>query len=204
MMSRYKLETEKVIEMNGIDYTAKIEKVVEINFSDANYMAEINMDGEIELIPNDFGFLEQVTNIFPLSEYNIRIFQNTYKNIDYVSIRLEIEHKESGDIVYLPDSAILSDKDYNYLRDILEEDIQCYHYISAEEYLRNKITQYLGEINLEDIFSDAAYKYLCEMASDRWDDIKSKNLVTFDDDTFFPVVSEILETALKKAMNNNK
>lgn len=204
MMSKYKLETEKVIEMNGIDYTAKIEKVVEINFSDANCVAEINMDGEIELIPNDFGFLEQVTNIFPLSEYNIRIFQNTYKNIDYVSIRLEIEHKESGSIVYLPESAILSDKDYNYLKDILEEDIQCYHYISAEEYLRKQITLYLGEINLEDIFSDAAYKYLSEMASDRWDDIKSKNLVTFDGDTFFPVVSEILETALKKAINNNK
>jgi len=129
-MSKYHIETTKTITVDGVKYNAEIDKYVEIDFSAATYtvkMWEDKHDAEIELIPDNMNFLHEITEIFPLDEFDIKIIQSVYRHARaHISLYLDIHRKATGAKVYFAEGALLSDKDYDYIRNILEKEVPKY------------------------------------------------------------------------------
>ena len=205
-MSKYHIETTKRTTINGVKYKAEINKDVSIYFASTGYTVRyVNEQGEsvnekIELIPDDISILCEVTDLFPLLEYDIRITQSLYRHIKpHVSLYLDIRNKTTGEKVFLIETAQLSDIDYDYVRDILAKEIPEYDWQTAENYLRANIEQYLGENRLDDLFTDDAFHFLSRMASARWEEIKTKDYVGFEDGAMASISKAILEEALRSA-----
>ena len=202
-MSKYHIDTTRITTINGIEYKADITRDVTIDFSEAKYtvkMWEDVHDAEIELIPDNMEFLHEVTDIFPISEYDIKIIQSLYRHIKpHVSLYLDIRNKVTGEKVFFADSALLSDKDHDYIRDILVREVPQYEWRTAEKYLRSNIEQYLGENRLDDLLTDDAFNFFGRMVSARWKDMKTKGFIDFEAGSMISVARSILEEALRGA-----
>ena len=202
-MSLFHIETTKTTMIDGVEYSADIEKDVVINFSDANYtvkMWEDVHDAEIELIPDNMDFLHELTAIFPTSDYDIKIKQSVYRHIKpYVSLHFDIRNKASGENVYFANSVTLSDKDYDYIRDILIKEVPQYEWRTAENYLRSSIERCMGDDENSDLFTDDAWTFLSRMVSARYRNLKMDGYIDFDFDLMKDTAKEILEDALCKA-----
>lgn len=207
-MSKYHVETTKKTVIDGIEYKADINRDVDIDFSAAKYAIKLWEDAHdagMELIPDNMDFLCGITDIFPLSEYDIKIKQSIYRHIKpHVSIYLDIRHKETGEKVYFAEGARLSDNDYEYLRDILVKEVPQYKWRTAEKYLRSTIERCLGEDNDGDpLISNDAWVFLCNMVSARYKEIKVNGFVEVDDYAMTKVARKILEEALREAAEQN-
>ena len=209
-MSLYRIETKKKIVVGGTEYAAEIDKTFNIDFSAAEYKAKLLVwedpyEEEIELVPDKIDFLHEVTNVFPLTEYDISIRQfapyNRRNKEGYVSIVLLIEEKETGERVYHAESADLSDKDYEYIREILIRDIPQYTWMTAEQRIRSSIEQCLGDGNQLDLFSDEAWDIFTKMVSARYRECKTDRYVDFDWDVMQDIAKDVLENALKYAFH---
>ena len=80
-MSLLYVKTPKSMVVNGVKYSADIEKDVIIDFSAANYkvkLMEDARDAKIELLPDKSEILSELTAIFPLSDYDVNIMQHIY------------------------------------------------------------------------------------------------------------------------------
>ena len=202
-MSLFHVETTKTTTIDGVEYSADIEKDAVINFSDTNYtvkMREDVHDAEIELIPDSMDFLHELTAIFPVSDYDIKIKQSIYRHIKpYVSLHFDIRNKTSGKQVYFAYGATLSDKDYDYIRDILIKEVPQYEWRTAENYLRSSIERCMGDDKNSDLFTDDAWHFLSRMVSARYRDFKTDGYIDFDFDLMKDTAKEILEDALCKA-----
>lgn len=202
-MSRYHIDTTKFTIINGVEYHADINKDVNIDFSAAHYTVKIwedVHDAEIELIPDNMNFLHEVTDIFPLSEYDIKIIQSLYRHIKpHVSLYLDIRNRKTGEKVYFAEGALLSDEDHDYIRDILVKEAPQYEWRTAEKYLRSNIEQYLGETRLDDLLTDDAAHFLSRMVSAKWKDMKTEGFIDFEAESMVSVARKILEEALGNA-----
>lgn len=202
-MSLFHVETTKTTIIDGVEYSANIEKDAVINFSDTNYtvkMWEDVHDAEIELVPDSMDFLHELTAIFPVSDYDIKIKQSIYRHIKpYVSLHFDIRNKTSGKQVYFANGATLSDKDYAYIRDILTKEAPRYEWRTAENYLRSSIERCMGDDENSDLFTDDAWHFLSRMVSARYRDFKIDGYIDFDFDLMKNTAKEILEDALRKA-----
>ena len=160
-VSKYRLETTSTIVKNGVEYTGCIDKEVNIDFSAANYTVRVQRDeregyrAEIVFIPDSMNFLREVTDIFPLSDYDIKIVQYAIYTkkvaVEHVSLYLDIRSRESGEKVFLPEPAVLSDKDYDYIRSILVKEAGQFRWQTAEEYLCGDIRSLLFDFTTEEI-----------------------------------------------------
>ena len=204
-MSKYKIEAKKTIEVNGILYSATIRKEVEINFASVRYSVKRHANSlrrfaEIEFVPDNFDFLREVTAIFPLSDYKIKIMQYLYRRSRaYVAIYFSICNKKTGKQVFLPEKATLSDTDYDYMKGILEEALPEYKWITSKEHVTEDIKAYLLTHNLTVLFTDKAIEYLEELIGERWDDIKKEGYDDFDINALNENAAQILESALCEA-----
>lgn len=207
-MSKYHLETTKTTVINGIEYSGEIDKVVDIDFLAANYALELRENGrdsDIELIPDSYDFLHEVTDIFPLSEYDIAITQYlSRRGKSHVSPHLEMKHKGTDESVFFAESAVLSDKDYDYIRNILVREFPQYEWLTAEESLCVDMRGLLFDLTTEELLSDDAYGSLVHLLSARWKDIKIKGFVDFRDDAVAPMARGIIEKALKEFGNGGE
>lgn len=202
-MSLFHIETTKTTVIDGVEYSADIKKDIVINFSDANYivkMWEDVHDAEIELIPDNMDFLHELTAVFPTSDYDIKIKQSIYRHTKpYVSLYFDICDKKTGEEVYFPDGAILSDGDYNYIRSILMREASQYEWRTAEKYLRSSIERCMGDDQNCDLFTDDAWHFLSRMVSARYREFKTDGYIDFDFDLMQESAKRILEDALQSA-----
>ena len=202
-MSKFHVETTKTTVIDGIEYNAKIDKYVNIDFSAARYtirMWEDVHDAEIEFIPDNMDFLHELTEIFPLSEYDYKIIQGIYRHTKpHASLHFDIINKETGKKVYFADSVILSDNDYDYIRGILVKEVPQYDWRTAEGYIRDGIESFVGDGNITDLFTNDAWNYLSSMVSVRYKEFKTDGYVDFEDRGMEEVAKEILENALRSA-----
>ena len=208
-MSKYRIEAKKTTIADGIEYTAKIDKTVHIDFSDANYEIEIytdvKQDTQIIFVPDNIDFMHEVAEIFPSPRYEIQITQNIYKYYKpYVSIYLSIYDTETNTQVFIPENATLSDKDYNYLRNILVKEAPKFKWQTIEEHLRENIENYMGEGCLNNPFTDRAFDLLSKMTSERYREYKPDSYVDFDDLTMADIAKQIIEKALEDAYNKRE
>ncbi len=202
-MSLFHVETTKTTMIDGLEYSADIEKDVVISFSEAKYtvkMWEDVHDAEIELIPDKMDFLHELTTIFPVSDYDIKIKQSIYKHLKpHVSLYFDICNKTSGKTVYFAEGVLLSDKDYDYIRDILVKEVPQYEWCTAENYLKSSIKSCMGDVENSNLFTDDAWTFLTRMTSARYKEFKTAGYIDFDFDLMKNVSKEILEDALCKA-----
>ncbi len=206
-MSLLHVKTTKSIVVNGVKYSADIEKDVMIDFSAANYKVRVlegTHDTKIELIPDRSEILSELTAIFPLSDYDVNIMQNVYGGehaSHYVSICVNILEKNTGKAVYLPNGVILSDEDYDYIRNILLKGVPTIKWDTAESHLRKSIEMCMEEDN-DNLFTDDSWNCLSPMVSAQYKEFKTDGYVDFDDGGMKDIAREILEKALLNAYNS--
>ena len=202
-MSKYHIETTKTTIIDGIKYSAEIDKYVDIDFSAAIYTVktwEDVHDAEIELIPDNMDFLHEVTEIFPVDDFDIKIIQSIYRHAKaHISLYLDIRRKDTGAKVYFAEGALLSDRDYDYIRDILEKGAPQYKWQTAENYIRTDIEQYMGDRNDDSYLTDDAFHFLSRMVSARYKEIKTDGYIDFNCDGVRDIAREILESALRNS-----
>ena len=107
--------------------------------------------------------------------------------------------KNTGKSVYLSNSIALSDKDYDYIRNILVKAVPTIKWDTAESHLRKSIEAYLGEDN-DNLFTDDAWNCLSHMVSARYKECKTDGYVDFDDQRMKDIAREVLEKALLDAL----
>lgn len=206
-MSLLYVKTTKSMVVNGVKYSADIEKNVMIDFSAANYKVKLMEDArdtKIELIPDKSEILSELTAIFPLSDYDVNIMQYVYGDkyaSHHVSICLNILDKNTGKSVYLPNSVVLSDKDYDYIRKILVKAVPMIKWDATESHIRKSIEAYIGEDN-DNLFTDDAWNCLSHMVSARYKECKTDGYVDFNDQRMKDIAREVLEKALLNAYNS--
>ncbi len=207
-MSLFHVETTKTAILNNIEYSAKIEKDITIIFSAAHYNVKIPEDAhntEIELIPDNMDFLHELTDIFPTGSYDIKIKQSIYRHLKpHISLHFDISHKKSGEKIYFAEGVVLSDDDYDYIRDILIKEVPQYKWQTAENFLRTSIERYMSDSNNDDLFSDDAWDFLIRMTSARYKEYKTDRYIDFDTDLMKNTAREILGEALLRAYKENE
>lgn len=205
-MSKLHIKTTKTIMVNDVEYKTDINKIVNIDFSETNYAVKIwddvcgNHNCEIELIPDNTDFLKEVIDIFPLTEYDIRIVQSLYNHTKpHISLWLDIRNKDSGEKIYFAEGVLLSDKDYNYIQYILGKEAPGYQWQTTDRFIRASIESYMCDCNWDDYFTDDASHFLSRMVSARYEELKTDRYIDFDADKVPIIAREILEDALRKA-----
>ena len=201
-MSKCNIDAKKTIEVNGILYSATIHKEVEINFASARYSVRkpaFGGDEEVELVPDNFNFLHEVTAIFSPLDYKIKITQYLIcRSRACVAIHLSICDKRTGNVTLMSE-ATLSDTDYDYMKGILEEALPEYKWITLKEHVTEDMKAYLLTHSPTALFTDKAIKYLEELVGRRCDDIKMEGYDDFDINALNKNAAQILEAALCEA-----
>ncbi len=195
-MSKYHITTTKTTMINGIEYHADINKDVNINLSAADYTVNI-IKPYIELIPVNIDFLHELTDIFPSSDYNIKIIQylRNYKE-QQVVLYFEIQHRKTGERHFLTDRILLSDTDYDHIRNILAKNTSEYKWQTIEQYLRSDIESYLHDIYDWDMFTNKAARSLSRIVSSRYKEAKTDGYVDFSSERIQNITKEVLEEIL--------
>ena len=85
--SMYLIDIPANVEIDGAMREIKIKKVVNIDFSKTTYTVKTRIDKtsddiEVEFIPKSMDFLHELTDIFPLSEYDYKIIRLAKKIIE--------------------------------------------------------------------------------------------------------------------------
>ncbi len=203
-MSTFLVDTQKELVIKGKKYHTDINEKIFIDFSAATYHARFlelkNGDNVIELVPDNMDFLHNLTEIFPLEEYDIRILQNIYRRIKYhVSITFDVRPKTGGDAIYFAETASLTDKDYDHIRAVLIRDMPYCEWQTIDEYIRNCIETYMFDLTLDELFSSTSRAALINMVKSKSNLIKIDGIVDFDDKLVGDTAAKMLEETLKKA-----
>lgn len=195
-MSKCHITTTKTTMINGIEYHADINKDINIDLSTTNYTTN-NIGSYIELIPDSMDFLHELTDIFPLSDYSIKILQYLSNHKEqHVVLYFEIQHRKSEERHFLTDQILLSDTDYDYIRNILAKNASEYKWQTIEQYLRSDIESYLHDIYDWDMFTNNAAHSLSQIASSRYKEAKIDGYVDFNSERIQNITKEVLEEIL--------
>ena len=201
-MSLYHINLTKTITLNGIKYNADFNTDININFSASNYKINIKEDANgtmIELIPGNMDFLHEITNIFPTSEYDIKFSQGVYKHTKpHVSLYFNIHNRNTGEKVHFAEGAILTDTDYDYMRNVLITDVPQYEWQSAEDYIRSEIISYLKDGSGYSLLTPEAWDLLDHEIAVRYKEVKTAGYVDFNCDLADDLAKEIIEEALRE------
>ena len=99
----------EISEIYGSAWVSKIKKIVHVDFSETSYTVRERTDNtsndtEVELVPESMDFLHELTDIFPLSEYDYKIIRPAKKieeNKPSISIEIWITEKATGTCKWL-------------------------------------------------------------------------------------------------------
>lgn len=207
-MSKQYMLIKKTIVVNGIEYNTTIDKTFNIEFAKANYKTKKSKGdhSDTELIPDNTDFLQELTDVLPLSEYTIKIIQSRYRN-HAISVHFDITEISTGKSIYIADSAVLSDEDYNYIRSIMMDANPEYDWPTIEEQIRCHIKSYMTfqySSDIETVFSRKAWNQLTEAVADEWKNIKIDNYVDFDPDNTDAAAKKIIEKAINSLLISEK
>ena len=94
----------EISEIYGSAWVSKIKKIVHVDYSETNYTVrertdKTSNDTEVELVPESMDFLHELTDIFPLSEYDYKIIRPAKKieeNKPSISIEIQVIEKATG------------------------------------------------------------------------------------------------------------
>ena len=152
--SVYLIDTAVKKEIDGAVCEARVKKVVHINFSETSYTVSARMDKtcndiEVEFIPESMDFLHELTDIFPLSEYDYKIIrpaESIEEHKPFISIEIQVTEKATGTDKWLgAESIILSDKDYDHFRNILLQAFPEHEWKSSDTYVKFMIVEYMND-----------------------------------------------------------
>ena len=209
--SVYLIDTTANKEIDGAMRETKVKKVVHINFSDTNYTVKARTDKiyndiEVEFIPKSMDFLHEFTDIFPLSEYDYKIIRPAKKieeNKPSISIEIQITEKATGTRKWLGvESIILSDKDYDYFRNILMQKFPAHEWRTIDEYIKFKIVDYMDYCNFG-LVADAA-DTLVELIAMRYKEAKKDGLVDLWGDDVDSIAMDIVTKAITEYSEKEK
>ena len=198
----YLIDTTANKEIDGVMRETKVKKVVHINFSDTNYTVKARTDKiyndiEVEFIPESMDFLHELTDIFPLSEYDYKIIRPAKKieeNKSSISIEIQVTEKATGMNKWLGDnSIILSDKDYDHFRNILMQKFPVHEWRTIDEEIKFKIAEYMEDYNFG--LADAA-DTLVELVAMRYKEVKDTGFVHFRGANVYAIAMDIMVKAI--------
>jgi len=205
-MSKLYIKIEKKKLIDGELFKAKIEKHININFSAANYTTKVRDEDHgsisVELIPDNTLFLNELTDIFPLDKYEVHIYQCIFlkRERHKVVIELDIINKESGEEIYLPEAALLTDEDYDHIRYILVTEVPQFKIKSLDESIMDDIEEFTYDTFAhEDILTQDSIEYLSNMVSKRYNELKSEGYADFESEGLESLAQNIVEKALEYA-----
>ena len=106
----YLIDDPANIEIDGTvfdtKFATKAKRIVNIDFSETTYTVKTRTDKtsnntEVELIPKSMNFLRELTDIFPLSEYDYKIIRlakgiEENRNRPFIIIDLQVIEKATG------------------------------------------------------------------------------------------------------------
>ena len=208
--SMYLIDTTVNKEIDGVMRETEVKKVVHINFSDTNYTVKARIDKiyndiEVEFIPESMDFLHELTDIFPLSEYDYKIIRPAKKieeNKPSISIEIQITEKATGTCKWLGvEDIILSDKDYDYFRNILMQKFPVHEWRSIDEYIKFKIAEYMEDYNFG--LADAA-DTLVELIAMRYKEVKDTGFVHFRGTDVYTIAMDIMVKAITEYSEKEK
>ena len=203
--SEYLIDTIANKEIDGAIWETKVKRIVHINFSEANYAVKVRMDKicndiEVEFIPESMDFLHELTDIFPLSEYDYKIIRPAKRieeNKPFITIEIQVIEKATGTHKWLgAESIILSDKDYAYFRDILLQSFPGHEWSSADEYIKFKIIEYMNDCQFG--FAADAGDTLIKLVAMRYKEAKRNGLVDFWSDDVDAIAMDIVTKAISE------
>ena len=199
-------------EIDGVVWETRVKKVIHINFSETNYTIKARMDEsrnndlEVEFIPESMDFLHELTDIFPLSEYDYKIIRPAKKfkeNRPSISIELQITEKATGTRKWLGDqNIVLSDKDYDYFRNILVRKFPTHEWRSIDEEIKFKIAEYMEDCHFG-LAAKASYT-LIELVSMRYKEVKDNGRVDFWGDKVDALAMDIVTKAITEYSEKEK
>ena len=203
--SVYLIDTTAKKEIDGVMCETRIKKVVHINFSETNYTVKARMDKiyndvEVELIPESMDFLHELTDIFPLSEYNYKIIRPAKKieeHKPFIFIEIQVTEKATGTNKWLgSESIILSDKDYGHFRNILLQAFPEHEWKSGDTYVKFMICEYMNDWQFE-LAADAR-DTLIGLVAMRYKEAKKDGLVDFWGDAVDTIAMDIVTKAISE------
>ena len=202
-MSIYPIKAKKTVTINTQKYNVEIKKDVKINFIDADYRVcpikdEDGIIDAFELIPDSTDFLRELYDIFPSDEYDIRIIQEVYGR-PYVSIHLDIKSRMTGEKVFLAENAVLSDRDYDYIRNFLVNKVPQYDWETKNQYICSGIECCIKDECNSDLFTSDAAESLAALVASHYREVKTDGYVDYDYDLMNGIRKEVLEEALRNA-----
>lgn len=94
----------EISEIYGSAWVSKVEMIVHVDFSETSYTVrertdKTSNDTEVELVPESMDFLHELTDIFPLSEYDckiIRLAKRIEENRPFIIIEIQVIEKATG------------------------------------------------------------------------------------------------------------
>ena len=182
--SKYIIDTIAKKEIDGVVYEGSIKKLVSINFSDTNYTVKcridkIHNDIEVEFIPESMDFLHELTDIFPLSEYDYKIIRPAKREEkSFITIEIQVTEKATRTRKWLgPSSIVLSDKDYDHFRNILLQKFPDHEWKTGDEYVKFKIAEYMDDSQFG--FAADVGDTLIRLVVMRYKEVKNNGLVDF-------------------------
>ena len=209
--SMYLINTTANKEIDGVVWETRVKKVMHINFSETNYTVKARMDKthndlEVEFIPESMDFLHELTDIFPLSEYDYKIIRPAKRfkeNKPSISIELQITEKATVIRKWLgADSIVLSDKDYDHFRNILAQKFPDHEWRSVDEEIKFKIAEYMEDCHFG-LAADAA-DTLIELVSMRYKEVKDNGWVDFWGNAVDALAMDIVTKAITEYSEKEK
>ena len=182
--SKYLIDTTVNKEIDGVMRETEVKKVVHINFSDTNYTVKARIDKiyndiEVEFIPESMDFLHELTDIFPLSEYDYKIIRPAKREEkSFITIEIQVTEKATRTRKWLgPSSIVLSDKDYDHFRNILLQKFPDHEWKTGDEYVKFKIAEYMDDSQFG--FAADVGDTLIRLVVMRYKEVKNNGLVDF-------------------------
>lgn len=155
---------------------------------------------EAEFVPKNVDFLHDVTDMFPENEYDISFTQTiSLKSINKISVQINIRDKKTKEKIFIPDSVVLSDEDYDYLLGVFDKELPQYDWMSARDALTQEVISFLSD-STPNILLDTAEKALNELMYFQYEAFKLPGYVDFDCDTVEHLRQEIIGKALQELL----
>ena len=199
-------DTEKEIKKKDstISYIRKVSKeiTVDLLFKDFDCYCEFNNDS-IEIVPKDQTVFKSLLRLLPKANYEIGVTIQTI-GID------KKEQEPVGSIhVYNKDTAqdqwiggymlSLSDKEYDFFREIAMQQLPKYEWLDKEAYMKTHIASYADCVLREmDLMTPKSRELLKSLFVSKWRKFKTRGYVDFETNTFDRIAGNIIETLLEK------
>lgn len=215
-MSKLLIETETVQKINENDSYTEIKRSVKkeahFDLSDTEYTIKEVKEAwmkdewrEYELIPKDVSFLNEITDLFPASEYEFSFVQDiaVWKSQKGISLQINIRDRETKEKIFIPDSVVLSDEDYDYLLGVFDKELPQHNWMSARDALTHEVISFLSDSS-PDILLDTAEKALNELMYFQYEDFKLPGYVDFDCDMVENIRRNIVDKALQELLERQR